>query len=87
MGEFISYLGFIFTKIYNLLDFKILGFPISCIHIILGTIVFAAFITFIKNISGIVTSSTGGFRDISGMRDKQRLFEYRQAMLEMRRRK
>ena len=57
--EFIEFIAFIFTKIYHLLDFKILGFPISCIHIILGSIVFCGFITFLRNVSGVVGDTSG----------------------------
>ena len=57
--EFVRFIGWIFTKVYELLDFKILGFPISVINIIIVVTVFAAFISFLVNIGGVTSSTTG----------------------------
>ena len=56
--EFVKFVGWILSQVYHLLDFKILGFDLSVIQILLGCLLLGAVITFIKNISGVVGSSS-----------------------------
>lgn len=66
--EFVTFLGWFLSKIYNLLDFKIFDFPISFINILIGCFLFTSFIAFLKSISGVV-GSTSSFDSASNSRN------------------
>lgn len=68
--EFVKFIGWILSQIYHLLDFKILGFDISVIHIMIGCIFLGALITFIKNITGVV-GSTSSFDKVHSVRSRE----------------
>lgn len=69
--EFIRFVGWILSEIYNLLDFKILDFPLSVIQIMLGVLVFAAIITFLRNVTSIV-GGTDTLGKLAGVRRGER---------------